>query len=334
MSGGNVYKIGIIGAGEIVETAHLPVLKVLDKAEVIWIFDKNEARCDLISRMFKVPVIKEEELARSIAAIDICLLSIPYGARAAYFQICAENEIAVYAEKPFATTIEEHKKLCSMFPPHKLAVGFQRRTYSIVHLLKHLIRDEIFGKLEEITFIEGYFNLKSGKEYLSNSSLSGGGVIIESAIHALDQILQITEADNVVLNSVKSLHLNGIDYDSEFRSIIKREKGDIPINCKISSIRNLDNSLEVRFEDAVVRCSLSSDAVVKVYPNKDSNDCYRFEVNNADKKQFAFSVNHSFFIFWNEFISALEKKKENSTSACTSLLTTHWIDQLYFEIKS
>ena len=87
---GNNYKVGIIGAGAIVETAHLPVLKVLDKTEVVWVYDRNEDRSGLISRMFEVPVIKEEKLAASIAAIDICLLSIPYGARAAYFQICRE----------------------------------------------------------------------------------------------------------------------------------------------------------------------------------------------------------------------------------------------------
>lgn len=320
------YKLGIIGAGSIVELSHLPILKNLDQIEVCWQFDKNITRSDIISKMFQVPVLREEQLENAIKEIDICLLTIPYGVRRSFIEKIAANGKSLFVEKPFATTIEEHEYYCGLFPSYKLAVGFQRRHYKIVSFVQQLIKGNFFGALKKIHFREGYFVLKGGNRFTSEVNLSGGGVIIESAIHSLDQILLITSAQNVLVNEVKSLHKNLLDYDSVFTSLISTNNGEIPITCEISSLRNLKSGLEMEFENATINCQLTTDTKIKILSN---NNEAVFTISDMEKYVGANSISHSFYIFWNEFLTALNEEKDNLTSGTSSILTTGWIEQIY-----
>ncbi len=139
------YKVGIIGAGAIVELSHIPVLKNLEEIEIAWQYDKSVERSAVITKMFQVPALKEEELDSAIQQIDICLLTVPYGARKYFIEKCASKNKSLYVEKPFATKSDEHINYCSLFPAYKLAVGFQRRYYKIVYDLQKIIGSRIFG---------------------------------------------------------------------------------------------------------------------------------------------------------------------------------------------
>jgi predicted dehydrogenase len=190
----------------------LPVLKNLEQVEIVWQYDKNEKRSALIEKMFDVKALDEADIQFAIRDIDICLLTIPYGVRKEFIEKCAALNKSMYVEKPFARTTAEHEYYCKLFSPYKLAVGFQRRFYKIVTFLQLAINGNFFGALKEIVFTEGYFNIKGGSKFLSDVNLSGGGVIIESAIHSLDQILLITSANNVEVTEVNSFHKDLLDY--------------------------------------------------------------------------------------------------------------------------
>ena len=97
------YKIGIIGAGIIAEFSHIPVLKTIPDVKVQWVFDKNSDRSRLLSDMYGIDIKHEEALEKGIEEVDICLLTVPFGVRIPYIQICADKNKAVYVEKPFAT---------------------------------------------------------------------------------------------------------------------------------------------------------------------------------------------------------------------------------------
>src|ERR1035437_2035058 len=320
------YKVGIIGAGAIVELSHLPVLKNLDEIEIIWQYDKNAERSEVISKMFRVSSIKEEELEDAIKRIDICLLTVPYGVRKTFIEKCAEHGKSLYVEKPFATKAEEHNYYCNLFPSHKLAIGFKRRYSAIVPFLQQLIQSRVFGSLINSRFNQGYFTLKGGNKFFSEVNLSGGGVIIESAIHALDQILLITSAKQVVVKDIKVLHKNLLDFDSVFSSVVYTDNEEISITCEISNLRNLENGLELHFENAAVKCQLTPHSTIKVLSK--NNEAVVYLPNLIDHPG-ANSISQSFYIFWREFINALNLKNTNLTSGNSSILTTSWIDQLY-----
>ena len=150
--------IGIIGAGKIVESIHLPVLLNIQEINVEWIFDKDDNRSALLSSMYPVEKINADSLDEKIAATDLCLIAVPYGVRDSYIRTCAAMKKMVYVEKPFATTTAQHEEYCKLFEPPDIAIGFQRRYYPFVEEIKQIISEGAHGKIRSIHFNQGYFN--------------------------------------------------------------------------------------------------------------------------------------------------------------------------------
>lgn len=325
------FRIGIIGAGKIVESIHLPVLLNLNEVLVCWIFDKSVDRSRMLSKMYGIKLILEQNLEDSLNDIDICLIAIPYGAREKYIYMCSRLKKCVYVEKPFALSLKEHENYCNLFSPSEIAIGFQRRYYPFVSELRQIINENTFGTIKHIQFNQGYFQLKGGTGFLSNAKLSGGGVIIESAIHSLDQILQFTTADNVVVKELVSLSANGIDYDTKFTSKLTSGENSFTVYSHISSLRNLANGITIEFEEAIIQ--LLPNVESHLYIRKKTDNSVRPYIPSTHKK-IVNNVTDSFIIFWLDFIKALSTKQYNQTNACTSLVVTTWIEQLYKKINN
>ncbi|HTL07865.1 MAG TPA: Gfo/Idh/MocA family oxidoreductase [Chitinophagaceae bacterium] len=327
------YKIGIFGAGAIVESSHIPVLKVLPGVTVEWVYDLNSSRTAMMSEMFGTNALAGKGIAAAIEDVDICLLTIPYGARKEYISLCASNEKALYVEKPFAVNEAEHKSVCSMFPAYKLAVGFQRRYYHIVEQLKYLVASGVFGALTNIEIVQGYFSLKGSKEFLTNAALAGGGVIIESAIHTFDQVLQITGATSLRVDALQTLQVKGIDYDTTFSTTLFVEGAQVNVTAAISTLRNFSNGLTFHFENAIVKCGTSPDSQIKVYSKSGKPMMFHIELSDWPGTARANSVSAAFYQFWSDFIQSVDSREANQTAAVNSLLTSVWMEQVYAKIN-
>lgn len=344
------FKIGIIGAGGIVETNHLPAIAASDQAEIAWIYDKNPSRAELVAKMYGLSVLGEAQLWPAIATVDCCLLATPYGVRRSYIDACRNAGIGLVIEKPFAFSRREHEEYCAGFKEWAIAINLQRRYYLSVATLHRIIRTAIFGRLVAIRFNQGYFSLKGGSGYLSDVRLAGGGVIAESAIHSLDIILWITGASQVSVTRMRSLHKDRLDYDSEFESDIVTPFGNIPVHCAVSTLRNLASGLELEFEQATVSCDLSPDAPILVKgragghansfgPSQATGqavsqdagqDFYLASTLQRDELLLsATKINEAFLIFWQQFLEGMAGHTVNRTSAHESLLTSAWIEEIY-----
>jgi predicted dehydrogenase len=327
------YKVGIIGAGAIVESGHLPALKAIPGISVDWLYDVNPARGKLLSTMYEVPSISESTVQKAIESVDVCLLSIPYGVRMDYIQKISSAGKAIYVEKPFALSVKEHNHYCSLFPPYKLSIGYQRRTYKFVKLLSSIVSSGMLGALKEVSIKQGYFSLKGGKGYLADAKLSGGGVIIESAIHVLDQILLIAGATDVNVESANAIMRNGIDFDSSFISGLTTTSGNVIVKAEVSALRNLQNGMLLEFENGTVSANIAADPEVKFFDKRGMLQDITF--NYSDRDEFisaASTVAQAFVVFWSDFFIALEKQLPNYTSGTNALLTTKWAEEIYSKI--
>lgn len=328
-------KIGIIGAGAIVESNHLPAIMSLQQTDVAWIYDKNPARSGIVSSMYGIQALSGSTPEDALREVDICLLATPYGVRKPYIDSCRQQGKALVIEKPFAFSQQEHKSYCEGFPQWKIAVNFQRRYYRSAAILEKVIQNKSFGRLRSMRFVQGNFTLKGGSGFISNVQLAGGGVIAESASHILDIMLVITRAAGVRVTSQKSLHVKGLDYDSVFNSEITTPDGTIPVSCEITTLRNLDNGLYLDFENALVSCDLSPDAAVFVR----SRDNGKIELTLDDEATAgeaalqARRVNEAFFVFWQQFEQGMLQQTPNRTSAYSCILTSSWIEGIYSTMK-
>ncbi|MBN8855509.1 MAG: hypothetical protein BGO55_27850 [Sphingobacteriales bacterium 50-39] len=329
------YRIGIIGAGSIVESNHLPAIASLPGVKFAWIYDKNAVRSALVSKMYGVPALAEDAFDHAVGDVDICLLAIPYGTRKPYIDLCRRSGKAIVIEKPFAFSKEEHLATCEGFDDWAIAVNFQRRYYRSVAILRHIVRSRPLGGLRSIRFIQGNFTLKGGSGYLSSAKLAGGGVIAESSSHILDIILSVAAAKSVRLQELRSLHMDGLDYDSIFDSLVETAEGEVPVHCEISTLRNLANGLYLEFDNGLLTCDLSPDGKIFLRNKTGSGiDLSLTEVASYESIQCqATRINEAFLIFWQQFILGLGRKEANLTSACTSILTSSWLEGIYEKIS-
>lgn len=321
------FRVGIIGAGNIVECCHLPVIKNNKSLAVSWLYDVNKHRAEFVSKMFRVPLIQEAQLEASISEIDICLLAVPYGVRKVYLESCSKKGVAVYVEKPFAKTLDEHTYFSSLFQPFRLAIGFQRRYYPWVGCIGSIISSGIFGEVKQVNLNQGFFSLKQGNSFMADVSLSGGGAIIDSAIHAMDQLLVAAKTERVSVKEVKFICKNGIDYDSIFLAELHNGDKKFDLHAQVSSLRNLENGLTIFFEKATVKSNFSCNASLQISATTSQETI--FELQQFDLNGVVSSVNDSFVFFWQEFIEGLSTYSINLTHAITSTTTTSLIEQLY-----
>jgi predicted dehydrogenase len=324
--------IGVIGAGAVVENSHLPVLMSIPGMTVAWVSDRNAERAGLLSKMYGVRAIDAPDVDAALEAIDVCLLAVPYGARDQYIGMCAQRRKALYVEKPFAKDLPEHDRYCGMFPAHRLAVGFQRRYYRGVSVLSSIVAAAAFGALRSVSFTQGHFQLKGGSGYLSDAALSGGGVVMESAIHSLDQILILTGATDVRVGEVRAMVRGGIDYDTIFHSELTTGAGPIPVRCEVSMIRNLGSMLELDFERARVRWNLSPNGELIIEDPKRRGRQLALDIADQEGR-LAMSVGAAFDLFWKDFVIAVETGVHNTTLGFTSRLTTGWIQRIYAQME-
>jgi predicted dehydrogenase len=329
-----MIKIGIIGAGSIVENSHIPVLKSIAKVQITWISDINELVLRKVAAVNKIRYIKPDLIHSGIKEVDIVLLAIPIGVRDKYINIIADEGKAIYIEKPFARNQLEHEKICSMFPFHKIACGFQRRTYVNISLIRNIIQSKIFGDLLQVNLVECSYNLKSGgsNSFFSNSELSGGGILIESAIHSLDQLVYSIEPNEIIVHKSDGILANGQEYHlSSFADMIT-DYGNVRINLAISRLYNQPSGITFEFEHATLHMI-----------NKPSSNIYLVDKNSRNKtaikidysQPFNICVDTSdkaFFVFWKLFFDAYLTKTINLTSAVTSALTTIWVEKIYRDI--
>jgi len=318
--------IGIIGAGKIVENSHLPVLKNIKEAEIKWIFDLDSNKTISLARAYKTEAVKREQLKDFIDKVDICLIALPVGARKDYIELCAEKKAAVYVEKPFARSLKEHYDYMSLFEPYKICIGYQRRFYKNVQDIKSIFNSGLFGRLKKIEYVQGFYDLKSGgvNNFKTDFQSKAGGVILESGIHGLDQILYITNANDIDLIDYKSIRMKGIDFDNIFKSVISADKHKIDVECKITRLESFGHYFKYFFENAIITQFDKPDSLINIQAEN-----INFHLNeNISKGSYAKDIDEAFYLIWNCFIENIKIKETVHFSASNSLLTSKWIELL------
>ena len=332
-------RIGIIGAGKIVEDAHLPILKTQPGVHVAWITDQSPVRRQLMQTMYGVNTIAPDDALTSLAEVDVCLIAIPLGARQPYLDACAQNGVAMYVEKPFACTASQHTENLSRFRDHAVAVGFQRRTYNTVRSLRRIIEAQLFGQLQSVQLTLATFTLSSGgaASFRSSATNAGGGITIESAIHHLDQILYATSATGVTTTEVSGIVRDGIDYQVSISSQVSLDDHpDVSVQAFLSCLENRPECCEFKFEHATVQLpgNPSSPLVVSDHRSAQTRYLLEPEAFNQSTGMSAQSVNQAFVIFWDSFLQGLAEESANFTCAADSTLTTQWIEQIYQRLNA
>ena len=99
-------EIGVIGAGGISTSVHLPLLSCIPDVRIKFIADKSDPK--ELAKVYDTQSVKIDDVT-NLPDCDIVLLAIPVGAREKYVDEFSKRGTPIFAEKPFAIDLETHK---------------------------------------------------------------------------------------------------------------------------------------------------------------------------------------------------------------------------------
>ena len=151
-AGGPVVRIGVVGAGGVMQRVHLPSLRKLGGVEVVAMAELNRALGQRVATAFGIPRVygsAEELVAQEALDGVVVIAGKPWHAAACMPAL--ERGLPVFTEKPLAATIEDGRRMVETArrTGARLMVGYMKR-YDPAYLeAARLLRE---GALGEVRF--------------------------------------------------------------------------------------------------------------------------------------------------------------------------------------
>ncbi len=194
-------RIGIIGAGRIVDRVHLPLLSAMPGVSVAGLFDQDQAQSLLLAKKFPEihPCLSLDELlARQLDAV---LVACPNYLHAKLSIAALNAGVHVLCEKPMATTLAEALDMveAARRNQRELMIAYANRFRPEIILLQELVQQ---GKLGEIQTIRCAWLRQNGvpgtNTWFTRRALSGGGALIDLGSHLISIALSFCPGARLV----------------------------------------------------------------------------------------------------------------------------------------
>ena len=321
------WSLGVIGAGQVVTNAHLPVLTTSLDTNVVWVSDIDPKKTASIARAQGAQMCAVDDLWRGLADVNVVLLAVPYGARPRYYELLAGfPSVALFVEKPLARTVEEHRSICRPYADYQIACDLNRRAADTVRAVKDLVQHRVFGQLREVRAAFAQRGaLLGGGQYNSSLQLAGGGVLLEMGVHYLDTVLFCASATDIRLESGRMIVDLGFDLHTEaVMTMTLPGGGEIPLDVVVSVLSEPREGIEFIFEHAALSLSLSRGQLAL----RSLDRGYDVDLSSAFAAHFVTSFQHV-FAMWRDFLDGVTRRQAGFASAYSSLLTTKSVELLY-----
>jgi predicted dehydrogenase len=318
--------VGIVGAGKIARELHLPVLCAMTEVRVAWIADIDVARAAGACAALGLRVPAVEAHADRLPAADVVLLATPVGVRVPYYDALARQGAAVFAEKPFATTEAEHRRVIAAFPGHRIGCGYMRRTYAASRIVHAVVASGALGRPLEAIVREGGRTGSTGTSgsFLDDARMGGGGALADLGSHTLDLIAHLVHAgDAEVLEAVVTRD-GAVDRKTSCRVRLSTPAGDVLLDHVVSWLDRQPNTIELRFERSSLRWSISADARVDML---DAHGSAVAVLGSAEI--WPTTTYQAFFAEWHLFLQGLQEAHPSLLSASDCVLTTAMVERIY-----
>lgn len=187
-----VVRVGWLGAGHIA-TFHSKMLRAERIDGVAWagVFDPDRSRAERFAAASGATVAEsEEQVLDGCDAVFICTWTSEHRR---LVEMAAERRVAVFCEKPLATTAAEARAMAEAVDAAGVTnqVGLIMRRYPAFAVLADLVRDPAAGRLMSVVFRDDQWLPvpgEYGSTWRGDAEKAGAGVLLEHSIHDLDII--------------------------------------------------------------------------------------------------------------------------------------------------
>lgn len=225
-------KFAIIGLGWIFDTQRF-IFKLLKRAEISAVVDKNEERAKKYAKKLKVPCFTDsKDLYKSDADFDAVYIATPHFTHRMLIEEAVENNKHVFCDKPITHTIADGKAVAQLAADSdvKIGINYQYRYDPKAYSLVKACQDGVLGKILYAKVEVPWYRDKSYYEkgpWRKFWDKAGGGTLITHASHLLDVLLwALGPPKSVVGKYATRLHEDlGVETEDIAMGVIEFESG-------------------------------------------------------------------------------------------------------------
>lgn len=204
------YKVCVIGCGVICEN-HLRPLSEMENITIVGVCDILPERAERMAEKYHCPAYTDYRVLLAEQKPDAAHLCLPHYLHSVVAVYCLEHGVDVLSEKPMDAHYEGALAMAEAAERtgRKLGVIFQNRYNAGSVLAKRTVECGKYGKLLSLSGLvmwhrdEAYY--KDG-EWRKSYETSGGGVIINQAIHTLDLMRWLASSTPKTVSATVSHH--------------------------------------------------------------------------------------------------------------------------------
>ena len=313
-------EVGIIGAGAITTTLHLPLLSVMDNIKLKYIadiFKPNE-----IAKLYNMDSHEIVDV-ENLPDCDLLLLATPVGVREEYIKEFSSRKIPIFSEKPFALDLKSHENYLKN--NSRMSCNYMKIWYNSSKLFEYIISSNIFGILKKISIIEGGIIGKTNRgtdTYQSNTRLSGGGVIMELSCHTLSVLADVF--DDIIVKESSIVWQNDLDVEAKI-TFEATKKQTIPTEYLITLIKPVETKTLLFFENCII--SFNHTIPNPNFIITDYKKTTKLQIRNDLK--FAMSSQQAYYLKWKGFLEKISAGEDIDARVETSIKTTELISNIY-----
>lgn len=203
-------KWGVIGCGGIADRRTLPGMMLAENAELIAVMDTNFSAAQACKEKYgaKYAFDNIEELL-ALEEIQAVYIATPVFCHKAQAFAAAKAKKDILIEKPVGLTSEEAEEIAAFCKAEgvKLGVGFMMRFHAYHQKMKELIQSGVIGEVVSARSQLTCWYPEMYNCWRQERKLSGGGAMMDMAIHCIDLIRyisgqEVVEAAGLVGNQV------------------------------------------------------------------------------------------------------------------------------------
>jgi predicted dehydrogenase len=318
----NKTRIAIIGAGALTQQVYIPILKSMnDVFEVSHFCDSNILLLQKAQQDFPNAITTQDYTSILFSDTDAVLIVLPNFLHAMVSQHFLKLKIPVLVEKPMANTVEECNEMIHAHQQFNttLCVGYVRRFFPLTDYIQYCIRENVYGQLKSIDLEEGFvFDWKIQSDYLLKKEKSGGGVMMDTAVHSLDQIIYwLGYPDHLNYNDD---YQGGVESTAELKLQYKVTE----VFAKYSRIKPLKNSYIFTFEKAIITAQHIANTTLHIKFNNNIQSTINLLHDNE-----VVNTKKAFQLQLLDFRDSILNNHNSKINGESCALTTQLINQCY-----
>ena len=303
-----MLKIAVIGLGDI-SKIHLPVIQANPNVELVAVCDIDEGLKPTISDVSFYTDFQEMLEKEALDCVHICL---PHHLHYQVTKACVEAGVHVFLEKPLARSAEEGMSLVDLeekYKDIKLCVSFQNRLNESFEKLQEIVESGEYGKVTGLKGLVTWFRPKSyydEKPWRGIMKQAGGGVMINQAIHTLDQMQLIGGEINTIRGSIDNLFDYGYEVEDTATANIQFANG--ATGLFFATVTNATNS-SVEFQVILEHGKLTIKDSILTKTNDEGEKERVIEDAKLPGAKFYYGASHSKLI--NHFYTCIENDSQD-----------------------